>query len=106
MGDANEAKLWFKKAKPYSNHLTDSMINFRINYAMTSMKECLSYRTVRLENKLVFKTKNLLFMFFRVVDGVLREDSQNRILISTSNFSATRLQTAVLLPRLCSLDLV
>jgi tetratricopeptide (TPR) repeat protein len=38
MSDYNEAKAWFKKAKRYNNYITDVMINFRIDYASSSMK--------------------------------------------------------------------
>ena len=38
MGDAGEAKKWYKKAKSYDNYMTDSLIKFRVEAALYSIK--------------------------------------------------------------------
>lgn len=38
MEDFDEAHLWFKKAKKYSNYITDVMVEYRVNYVLSSIK--------------------------------------------------------------------
>lgn len=38
-GDHKEAKLWFKKAKSHSGYLTESMIHFRSDCALQTLKK-------------------------------------------------------------------
>lgn len=38
MNDLNESKKWYKKAQNYTNYVTDVMIQFRVEYALTLIK--------------------------------------------------------------------
>lgn len=38
MGDFEPAKKWYKKSKSYSGYITESLIKFRIEYALYIIK--------------------------------------------------------------------
>ena len=38
MNDLDQAKVWYKRAQSYSNYVTDVMIQFRAEYALTLIK--------------------------------------------------------------------
>lgn len=39
MGDGDEAKKWYKKARSYSGYITESLINFRVEYGLSLLRQ-------------------------------------------------------------------
>ena len=38
MGDVEESKKWYKKARSYSGYITESLIKFRVEYGLSILR--------------------------------------------------------------------